>query len=101
MPTNRVNRAVLAKAGDALDVKNAKIVYLKDKIVGLERWMEALKPRTKKKVREDANDRFTSLANIVEAQEASERPPKRRRRARQKDSAPVVEQVHEMITVAV
>jgi len=98
-PTNHANRALLTKTGKSLDAKNAEIVYLKAKISEMEKDIDAAKPRSKRKVKIDGNDKFAGLEEIIEAREASERPPKRRRGARQKDPAPAIEQAEEMIVV--
>jgi hypothetical protein len=52
----------------------------------------------KRKVKENTNDKFAKLYNIVEAKEASYNSPKRRRGVRRPDPASVVEQAEEMIT---
>ena len=54
---------------------------------------KAEKPRMRKKVKEPANDKFASMEDIAEAQEAFTRPPKRRRGARIQNPAPEVEEV--------
>ena len=53
--------------------------YLKAKISEMEKDIDAAKPRSKRKVKIDGNNKFAGLEEIIEAQEASERPPKRRR----------------------
>ncbi len=41
--------------------------------------MRATEPRTKKKVREGPNDKFARIEDIIQAEEALHKPPKRRR----------------------
>jgi len=48
-------------------------------------------------VRENRNDKFVSIEDIAQAQEASERPPKRRKRAVAENPALAVEQAQETI----
>lgn len=90
-------RATIYKAGKALDRKNAEAAGLRAQIEHLTQEMEAHKPRSKKKVKENANDTFARIEDIVAAQEASEKPPKRRKTVKTTDPEPFVEQAQEMI----
>jgi hypothetical protein len=58
------------------------VVFLEAENLRILEDSKAEKPRTRKKVKEPANDKFVSMEDIAEAQEASIRPPKRRRGAR-------------------
>ena len=61
---------------------------------------EAQKPRTRKRVKEGANDKFASIEAIAEAQEASLQPPKPRKRKKTADPPPNLEErVEEVIQV--
>ena len=57
----------------------------------------AVKPYTKRKVKEPLNDKFTRIQDIIEAEEAAHKTPKRRRVALRADPAPLVEEAQEMI----
>jgi len=57
----------------------------------------ALKPYTRKRVREPPNDKFARIKDIIKAQEASMKPPKRRRITRRMELEPMVEEAQEMI----
>ena len=70
---------------------------LRVRVAYLEAEAEVYKPRSKKKVQESGNDRFARIEEIVEAEKASQRAPKRRRVAKPQDPGPVVEQAEEMI----
>lgn len=96
-PTSRSVRAPVAKIGDVLDKKNADIAALREALRTARRDLEAQKPRTKTRVKENPNDSFARVEDITAAQEASERPPKRRKGGRQNNPEPVVEQAQEMI----
>lgn len=96
-PTSRSVRALVAKIGDVLDKKNADIAALREALRTARRDLEAQKPRTKTRVKENPNDSFARVEDITAAQEASERPPKRRKGGRQNNPEPVVEQAQEMI----
>jgi len=52
---------------------------LKAKISKIEKDINTAKPKSKKKVKIDGNKKFAKTKAIAEAQEASERLPKRRR----------------------
>ncbi len=93
----RVIRTLFNKVGRSLDRKNAEIVALRAQVSHLTTELEASKPHTRKKVKESANDQFTRIQDIVEAQEASERPLKRRRAAQLPTQAPAIEDAQEVI----
>ena len=48
-------------------------------------------------MREPPNDKFACIEDIIRAEEALRKPPKRRRVSEREDLAPVVEQAQEMI----
>jgi len=99
-PSSRNVRRVLLAAGRALDRGNAQRALLKAEIARLQEDSKADKPRTRKRVREDPNNKFSSLESITEAQEASTRPPKRRRRKKSPDPEDKVEdRVQEVIHI--
>jgi hypothetical protein len=83
--------------GDVLGKKNAEIAALKEALQAARRDLEAQKPRTKTRVKENPNDSFARIEDINAAQEASESPPKRRKGGRQSNPEPVVKQAQEMI----
>ena len=70
---------------------------LRARVAHLEAEAEVYKPRSKKRVQESGNERFVRIEDIVAAEEASQRAPKRRRVAEPRDPGPVVEQAEEMI----
>ena len=72
-------------------------VKLRAEIVRLKEDFRVVKPYIRKRVRILANDKFATIKDIAEAEEASRKPPKRRRGARTEDLAPVVEKAQEMI----
>jgi len=80
-----------------LDQGNMERAKLRAEIARLKEDFRAIKPHTRKRVRIPANDKFATIKDIAEAEEASKKPPKRRRGARTKDLAPVVEKAQEMI----
>ena len=90
-------RSVLYKAGKALDSKNAEVAGLRAQIKELSGQLEAHKPRSRKKIKESANDTFATIEEIVAAQKESEKPPKRRKTSKATDPAPAVEQAQDMI----
>ena len=63
----------------------------------MEAEAESHKPRSRKKVYESGNKRFARIEEIVTAEKASRRAPKRRKVAKPKDAGPVVEQAEEII----
>jgi len=54
-------------------------------------------PRTRKKVKDPFNDKFTRIRDIIKAKEALRRPLKRRRVARVEDPTPAIEQARQEI----
>jgi hypothetical protein len=96
-PSNRALRSVLHKSGKALDMKNAEITSLRAQIEHLSSELEAHKPRSKKRVKESANDTFARIKDIVAAQKESEKPSKRRKSTKTIDPGPAVEQAQEVI----
>lgn len=96
-PGHRTVRGLLTKAGKALDQSNTERAILQAKVERLEEDFRAVKPHTRKRIREDRNDKFIRIGEIVKAQEASRRPPKRRRAATPEDLQPVVDEAQEMI----
>jgi len=52
----------------------------------------AVKPYTKRKVKEPPNNKFIRIQNIIEAEEAAYKTPKRRRVALRADPALLVEE---------
>ena len=73
------------------------IAKLRAEIACLKEDFYAVKPYIRKRVRIPANNKFATIKDIANAEEASRRPPKRRKRARSKDLALVIEQAQEMI----
>ena len=57
----------------------------------------AVEPHTRKRVYEAGNDKFTQIVDIIEAEEAAHKTPKRRRVVRRTDPGLVVEEVYDMI----
>ena len=96
-PSQRNVRRLLVKSGKALDQANAERALLKAQLEAQQENNRALKPYSKKKVRENRNDKFVSIEAIAKAQEASERPPKRRKKAAVEDPTPAVQQAQEEI----
>ena len=90
-------RALLHKVEKALDQGNMERAKLRAEIVRLKEDFRAVKPYIRKRVRIPANDKFTTIKDIAEAEEASRKPPKRKRGARTEDLAPVVEKAQEII----
>ena len=84
-------RATIHKAGKALDHRNTEAASLRAQVEQLSQELEAHKPYTKRKVKESANDTFAKTEDIIEAQKASEKPPKRRKTAKITDPGPAVE----------
>ncbi|KAK4210513.1 hypothetical protein QBC37DRAFT_428699, partial [Rhypophila decipiens] len=75
----RQQRVLAQKAGQVVDRLAAENAALRAQIAKLATDLDASKPYTKKKVKENPNDGFATLQAIVEPQRASERAPKRRR----------------------
>jgi hypothetical protein len=86
-PTERNVRRLLIKAGKALDTGNGQRALLAAENEQLRADLEALKPRTKKKVKEPANGGFAGAEDIAEAEKASRKPPKSRKRKRAAEPA--------------
>jgi len=85
------------KVEKALDLGNAQRAGLKGEINRLMEDFRAVKPHTRKRVREPADDRFARIKDIIQAEEASQQPPKRRRGATQEEPTPAVQQAQEEI----
>jgi regulator of replication initiation timing len=97
---DRDAKAWIFKVGDNYDkilTENARL-RAENEMLRLE--SEAQKPKARKKVAEQSTDQFPRTKDIIQAQEASERPPKRRKQVRRQDPAPIVEEAQEMIVVA-
>ena len=70
-PTNRCVRSLLNKLGQVVDRDAVDKAQLKAEVERLKEEMCSLEPRTRKRVREPANDRFAGIKEIAEAEEAS------------------------------
>ncbi|KAK4170844.1 hypothetical protein QBC36DRAFT_112214 [Triangularia setosa] len=81
----------------ALDLSAAERAALLAENSRLMEDFRAVEPHRKRKVCEPANDRFPRIEEIVAAEEASHKPPKRRRVTPPCDLTPVVEEVQEMV----
>ena len=77
-PTNRTVRSVLRKAGKALDQSNAKMALLEAENARLKEDLRVTEPCSRKKVKEPLNGKFIRIGDIVTAEEASQKPLKRR-----------------------
>ena len=60
-----------SKITRSLDNKAIKIIQYKQKIQALEAELERLRPKKKRKVQIDLNDRFASIKQIIKAKEAA------------------------------
>lgn len=80
-------RRLLIKAGKALDTGNGQRAPLAAENEQLRADLEALKSRTKKKVKEPANGGVAGAEDIAEAEKASRKPPKSRKRKRAAEPA--------------
>jgi len=96
-PSNRTVRALLRKVEKALNEGNVKRAGLEVENDRLVEDLRAVEPHTRKRVHEAGNDKFTRIVDIIEAEEAAHKTPKRRRVVRRTDPGPVVEEVHDMI----
>ena len=96
-PTNRTVRALFNKVGRSLDRKNAEIAALRAQVAHQSTELEVHRPRTRKRVREGANDRFSKIEDIAAAEEASRVAPKRKKTAATASQNHVVEEAEEMI----
>jgi 4-hydroxybenzoate polyprenyltransferase len=94
--SGRLTRTLLAKAGKALDAKNAEIASLKAQVDHLTKELEAYEPRGRKKVKENANDKFARIEDIIQAKEDSMKSPTKKRRKTRQNSH-VVEEAEEII----
>jgi len=74
-----------------LNLTAAKQAVLQAENNHLEEDFCAVQPHTRKRVRDPPKDRFARADDIIKAEEASYKPPKRRRGARRQDPGPVVE----------
>jgi len=72
-------RTVHSKSAKAIDQKNAEIAALHEQLHYYKTREEAHKPRGKRKVKEGGNDKFTRIEEILEARDASQQGPKRRK----------------------
>lgn len=79
---------MLIKAGKALDKGNARRALLEAENARLRANNEAQKPRTRKRVKKGANNKFASIAAIAKAQEASLQPPKLKKQKKTADPPP-------------
>jgi len=59
--------------------------------------LRATEPRSRKKVKEPLNGKFARIGDIVAAEEASQKPPKRRRVTARVDPTPAMEEAQEVI----
>jgi len=59
--------------------------------------LRATEPRSRKKVKEPPNGKFSRIGDIVAAEEASQKPPKRRRVTARVDPTPAMEEAQEVI----
>ena len=64
-------RSLLNKLGQVVDRDAVDKAQLKAEVERLKEEMCSLEPRTRKRVREPANDRFAGIKEIAEAEEAS------------------------------
>ena len=76
---NRTVKVLLRNVKRALDLRNAKRSGLEAKNGCLMEDFRALKPYTKRRVRELLNGKW--MEDIIEAEEAAHRAPRRRKRA--------------------
>jgi len=96
-PSNRTVRALLRKVEKAFDKGNVQRAGLEAENERLLEDFRAVEPYTKRKVKEPSNDKFARIQDIIEAEEAAHKTPKRRRVAPRADPAPLVEEAQEMI----
>lgn len=96
-PSDRSVRNLLHKLEKVVDQSNVEKAQLKAEIERSNEEIRALQPQTRKRVREPASDKFASMKDIAIAEEASRKPPKRRRRAKSEDVTQQVEEVQKMI----
>lgn len=68
-----VARVTFSKIGKSLDDKTLKIAEYEQKIQALEAEVERLRPRKRKRVQMDLNERFAGIADIIRAKEAAGR----------------------------
>lgn len=94
--SGRLTRTLLAKAGKALDAKNAEMVSLKAQVDHLTKELESHEPQGRKRVKENANDKFTRIEDIIQAKEDSMKSPKKKKKKTQQDSQ-VVKEAEEII----
>ena len=66
-PSLRNVRRLLVKLGKALDQANAERALLKAELEAQQENQRTTKPYTKKKVRENRNDKFVSIEDITQA----------------------------------
>lgn len=81
----------MAKAGKALDAKNAEMASLKAQVDHLTKELESHEPQGRKRVKENANDKFTRIEDIIQAKEDSMKSPKKKKKKTQQDSQEVKE----------
>ena len=94
--SERLTRTLLSKAGKALDTKNAEIASLKAQVDNLTKELEVYEPQSRKKVKENANDKFARIEDIIQAKEDSMKSPKKKKRRTQQNSH-AVEEAKEII----
>ncbi|KAK4215631.1 hypothetical protein QBC37DRAFT_122292, partial [Rhypophila decipiens] len=90
-------RTVATKAGKALDEKNIENAALKHKISHLQAELESQKPYSKKRVKVSGPEKLATMEAIIEAQKASELPPRRRRAPQPTIEPNLIEEAREQI----
>ncbi|KAL2139688.1 hypothetical protein VTI28DRAFT_4858 [Corynascus sepedonium] len=94
--SERLTRTLLAKAGKALDAKNAEIASLKAQIDHLTKEIEAYEPQTRRRVKENANNRLARAEDIIQSEGDDMNSSKRKKRKTQQSSH-AVEKAEEII----
>jgi hypothetical protein len=96
-PRDRVVRTLLTKVGGSIDRKNAEIASLRAQVGYLTTELEAQKPYTRKRVQINANNEFATIQEIDNAQQASQRPPKKRSRVDRRKPQQLAQEAGEII----
>lgn len=69
----------LKKAGKAIDNKNVEFATKDHQIQYLQTQLESQKPKGKRKVKEEGNNKFARVNEIIKAREESKQQPKRKK----------------------
>ncbi|KAK3934886.1 hypothetical protein QBC46DRAFT_398793 [Diplogelasinospora grovesii] len=95
---SRSVRTAFCKMRKTVDILLADNAHLRSQLASKDVELEALKPRTRKRVKIGGNERFASLAEIVAAKDASLEPPRERRTAAPTIQPEIVARAQEMLT---